>query len=241
MIASFGNGPLLKLWEQVAFLPPARRSLSLLAGLSNLGDAVGQLPVGERDRQLLLLRKELFGDRIEGVTQCAQCGVCVELSFSITDVTGEAAALVPSRLVCDAYQVHWRLPTSQDVADLADENVPSRIRDGLLQRCLLEVRHEQESIAALECPEHVIQMVCEAMSQADPFGDTCLDMECPECGQTWKAAFDIGTYLWREIDVWARRLLAEVHHLASIYGWSERDILTMSTKRRRLYLEMVET
>jgi len=51
--------------------------------------------------------------------------------------------------------------------------------------------------------------------------------------------FDILTYLWSEIEDWAQRLLLEVHTLALAYGWSERDILAMSPRRRRLYLEMV--
>jgi hypothetical protein len=38
----------------------------------------------------------------------------------------------------------------------------------------------------------------------------------------------------------ARRLLIEVHSLASAYGWSETDILSMSEPRRALYLEMVQ-
>jgi len=37
-----------------------------------------------------------------------------------------------------------------------------------------------------------------------------------------------------------RRLLVEVHALASAYGWSEQEILSLSDARRRLYLEMVQ-
>jgi hypothetical protein len=41
------------------------------------------------------------------------------------------------------------------------------------------------------------------------------------------------------VEDWASRLLLEVHALASVYGWSERDVLNLSPRRRRLYLDMV--
>ena len=37
----------------------------------------------------------------------------------------------------------------------------------------------------------------------------------------------------------ARRLLLDVHQLASAYGWSEMEILSLSATRRNAYLEMV--
>ncbi len=49
---------------------------------------------------------------------------------------------------------------------------------------------------------------------------------------------DIGRFLWREVSVAARRMLAEVHLLASAYGWAERDILALCPVRRAAYLEL---
>jgi len=46
-------------------------------------------------------------------------------------------------------------------------------------------------------------------------------------------------FLWTEITSQARRLLHEVHLLATTYGWHEADILAMSAIRRQYYLEMV--
>jgi hypothetical protein len=37
----------------------------------------------------------------------------------------------------------------------------------------------------------------------------------------------------------AKRLLAEVHLIASAYGWSEAEILGLSRARRDFYLDMV--
>jgi hypothetical protein len=45
--------------------------------------------------------------------------------------------------------------------------------------------------------------------------------------------------LWAEIEVRAKRLLLEVHLLATAYGWSEAEILSLNAQRREFYLEMV--
>jgi hypothetical protein len=50
--------------------------------------------------------------------------------------------------------------------------------------------------------------------------------------------FDVVSYFWGEIEDWAMRLFRDVHSLAAAYGWSEREIIGMSARRRRLYLEL---
>jgi len=40
---------------------------------------------------------------------------------------------------------------------------------------------------------------------------------------------------------WAQRILADVNVLARAYGWSEREILSLSPTRRRHYLELVQS
>jgi hypothetical protein len=42
------------------------------------------------------------------------------------------------------------------------------------------------------------------------------------------------------VEAAAKRLLGEIHNLASAYGWSEDAILSLSNSRRALYLQMVQ-
>jgi hypothetical protein len=63
-------------------------------------------------------------------------------------------------------------------------------------------------------------------------------IDCPACGTHQVLDLDIGRFLWREVSVAARRMLAEVHLLASAYGWAERDVLALSPARRAAYLEL---
>ena len=58
------------------------------------------------------------------------------------------------------------------------------------------------------------------------------------CGAGWTDILDVLDYLWREVDLAARRLIGEVAEIAAAFGWAERDILALSPVRRRSYLEL---
>ena len=72
-----------------------------------------------------------------------------------------------------------------------------------------------------------------------PYLMQAFDRNTPLPEQRLQLLFDIGAFLWSEIEACASRLLAEVDALARAYGWRERDILAMSGIRRAAYLDMV--
>jgi hypothetical protein len=110
-----------------------------------------------------------------------------------------------------------------------------------LQRCLLSVKQAGAPVNILQLPAEVVTGIAESMAQADLLADIQLKIDCPSCQHRWRAAFDIVSFLWTEIEAWARRILFEVHTLARAYGWREAEILALSATRRQLYLEMVGT
>ena len=112
-----------------------------------------------------------------------------------------------------------------------------QVRSKLLERCLLEIEHLKHETVLQD--GELKTAITQAMLQADPQALIELQLNCPNCGHTWTALFDIANFLWRELDAWARRTLRDVHKLASAYGWSETQILALSPTRRRLYLELV--
>lgn len=230
------DGEWLALWDRAARLPPSRRALSLL---SATGEDAGRLSVGEGDRRLFLLRRELFGDRVEALTECPRCEARVEIDFRIGDLgVDDPAEIPPEAVVVGEYAVRWRLPTWGDLAALEGDPPPAG-RERLRDLCLDEVRRGGRPVPVHECPPDVVAHVGDAMVACDPFADVRFETTCPECGAAWRPRFDIGRYLWRELDAWARRLLRDVHALASTYGWNEREILALAPARRRAYLELV--
>ncbi|HEX9775220.1 MAG TPA: hypothetical protein VGB83_06540 [Actinomycetota bacterium] len=225
----------LDAWETGFSLAPARRTLALLAAATGRGVAdLAAEPVAARDAALLDLRVAHFGDTIDAVASCPACGEALELSL---DASALLAPSVPADVVVErrGFRVRFRLPSTEDVVTVA----PSEgAREALIRRCVVEARREGEAIDAEALPPDLLDAIDERMGSADP-SNVVLDLSCAACGHAWRAPFDAGALLWRELDALARRLALDVHTLASAYGWSEADILLMSPARRRLYAEAV--
>jgi hypothetical protein len=235
---------LLAAWEQGICQPLLQRALTLLATAwpATSPEDWAHNSIGQRDERLLTLREQLFGPALETVAVCPQCAQQLELSFSTQDIRTAAPALPASdpslRVAAHGYDVQCRLPTSADLIEIARHALTAD-RSTLLQRCVQEVRCGDLVTDVALLPDAVVEAVIEEMAKADPQADVQVALTCPACRHQWSMSFDILSYLWSEIDDWAQRLLRDIHALASFYGWSEGEILALSARRRRLYLEMI--
>ena len=108
-----------------------------------------------------------------------------------------------------------------------------------MRRCETETRLNGTSSPDDCLPEGVAIAVSDRMAELDAQGDIQLSLTCPKCERVWTAPLDIVSYLWSEIHAWAGRTLRDVHALASVYGWTEGEILALSPGRRQAYLEMI--
>jgi hypothetical protein len=233
---------LLDIWETSARQPLVQRALRLLGAAQpdTTYDALAQLPIGQRDAQLLSLREWLFGTPLVGVVSCPQCGERLQLTLSTPElhVTPGVGSDVLSLTIAD-YSIRYRLPNSADLLALAKCDSAEAGRTLLLNRCLQTVQRDNVDQVIDALPADVIEAITAHMAQADPRADLQFDLNCPVCRYRWLAAFDVVAFLWNEIDSWAHRVLRDVHILASAYGWSEVDILTMSATRRQSYLDLI--
>lgn len=231
-------------WESALPQHPVRRALTLLAATwpERSAEEWARVTIGERDGCLLRLREELFGSELEAMTVCPKCGERLQLAFSTQAIRTET--LVASQddralqVEAEGYEVNCRLPTSIDLLEIAS-SADSVASGTLLKRCVSVARRDGAVIDTAGLPDQIVKTVVEKMALADPQAEVQIELTCPACRHGWSTLFDILSYLWSEIDDWAQHLLMEVHALASAYGWSERDIISMSARRRRLYLEMV--
>ncbi|WP_338930522.1 hypothetical protein WEB32_01390 [Streptomyces netropsis] len=233
-------GALLAAWEAGLASDDGGRAL-LLHGLARPGSEAGELlsvPVGQRDAELFAVRRALFGARLEVRTDCAECGEEMEFEFDAggPSTAGDVPA-EPIRVEVGEWVVEFRLPTPADLA--AVEAVPDdRARAALLARCTLRSERGGQDATDRPLPEHVQRRIAAVSEESDPFADVTLNVACPACGKTTRAELDIASYLWAELDAWARDTLLDVHLLATAYGWSEPEILALSPLRRRYYLEL---
>ena len=222
----------LHAWETGAGLHPLDRALSVLATGHPEVDraALASLTVGQRDGMLIALRRGTFGDALSGFAECGACGERLEFALSARDFP-PAAEVSEGEVDLDGARVRFRLPTSLALAAAAREGSEEAARRRILERCA--------GLDAASAGEATGRAIAEEMATIDAAADVSLRLECPACGHAWEVVFDVESFFFSEISARARRLLAEVHTLASAYGWAEADILGMSHARRQAYLDMV--
>lgn len=207
-------------------------------------EALLSLSVGTREADLFALRRTLFGDHMQVRLDCSACGADMEFdldagefarSLSPPDGDGE-----PARLTEDGWEVEFRAPTVADAMAAARRAAggPAGARDALLARCVVSVVRDGRPVSVDALPAPVRRRVADAAQELDPAADVALNVNCPDCAATTRAELDLASYLWTELDAWARDVLLDVHLLASAYGWSEPQILALSPLRRRYYLEL---
>ena len=222
---------LLALWERGAQRHPLDRALLLLA-CARPGEALqdlAEVSIGQRDQTLIAWRCELFGRSMPGYTDCPTCRTRFTFAMDSSTFLGETS---DAPIEVDGLQV--RRPSSRDLAEAMKEIDPEQAIYRLAQRCCENAAGELPLLSKSQ-----LAKIESAMTEADAAADIVLDLSCDHCGHAWQNAFDISAFLWQEIETYASRLLDDIHTLASAYGWSERDVLALSSTRRATYIGKV--
>jgi hypothetical protein len=233
---------MLAAWERGVHQGLAQRGLTLLCLAEPETELrlLAAMSVGDRDRRLLILRENLFGTGMTGLVSCPECREELEIELATTDlrtIVGEETPVLTVR--GDTHEIRLRLPDSRDLIAAADRDLEDAART-LLRACVVSATVDGANIEPEALPSHLVALASRHLSDADPLADLRLDLACANCGRHWQKPFDIVPFLWAELEAWAGRMLREIHALASAYGWSEREILSLSPTRRRSYLGMLD-
>jgi hypothetical protein len=223
----------LALWERGSHRHPLDRALLALSFADPSADATAaDWPLGRRNRALLTLHAAWFRPRLDAWAACPGCGEKLEFELNVQDLTGAEPEQAGETTVTVDGQV-FRLPTSRDLARAARSGSEREAAIRLLQICRVEGSEPSGWTDA------IIERAGQGLTNADPMAETRVALTCPVCDHQWNDSIDISSFIWAEVEARARRLLWEVHALASAYGWSESETLSLSGARRAMYLEMV--
>lgn len=247
----------MRAWEMGRQKHSVDRALILLAlALPSLSlSRLGTLTLGQRNARLLYLRQQTLGPDAACLVKCPSCGERLEFSLDTRTLlpAGNNGALeleseaIPeagsmgesSTLVIDTYHLSFRLLTSVDLAAAQQCIDAQEAYYRLIERCIVKAMHHEQAVQVESLPEDVLQALAEAVLANDPLAEITLALDCSTCKHTWTTMFDIATFFWTELDALAKRLLRDVHTIASAYGWRESDILALSATRRQYYLELI--
>jgi hypothetical protein len=195
-------------------------------------DIVRRLRVGDREALLLHVRRLTFGDTMPCVLACPECGERLDLDLDVGELLVEPSAEEREWLerTVSGQRFRFRLPTGADqeaAAALALDDPDAAARQ-VVEACV-----EGQVDAALAAA------FSRLVAELDPQAEIVLDLRCPACDAEFRSTFDAADYLFRELTARSRDLFAVVHLLALHYHWSEREILSLTADRRRLYLELL--
>ena len=194
------------------------------------------LAAADRDRLLAAIYRYTYGTRIAGTVTCRSCGKSFDLDFDLLELQ---AALQPAETpapVQDNGHIvfaladgrRFRLPTGEDEMAVWHLSADAALAE-LLRRCVLEGDPSVD-------PEP-IQATMKAVA---PLMDADLDGHCPECGENQAIHFDIQSYLLSALQAEQPRLIREIHRLATAYGWTLSEILTLTRSQRQAYVKLIE-
>jgi len=220
---------------------PLEQALTILhAALPEVGrEALANLTVSERDARLLELREQTLGVVLEGRADCPCCKANLEFAVRTADLSRPGAAFAGQHsFVKEDWRLQLRMPTSRDLFEVVDLPLEEG-RRVLAQRCIVKIERGEEQPASNALPDDLIEEAGKQLCESERAAEFPVNLACPACGHRWEMTLDIAAFFANEIETIARRLLFEVHALATAYGWSEREVLTLSARRRHAYLELV--
>jgi hypothetical protein len=229
---------LLAAWEEGAPEHDLGRALTLLSiALPDTDrEQLGALPIAQRNLLLLRLHGLTFGPLLNVFGVCPKCAEQFEFAVPAAEMAAGLEGQSPgSRMMTwreAGRQYQLRAVTTDDL--LATLGVPeAAAAQDLLLACCLEVSPGEPGGST------ALAAVLPRFEQLNAAAELRCWIECPECSTRELLDLDMARFLWMEVRNGARRLLGEIHELASAYGWSERDIAGMGAGRRAAYLEML--
>src|SRR6266851_564388 len=164
---------LINCWESASRSPARWRTPALIVPAAEGTDveSMASLPVGRLNSRLLELRRDLFGDGMEGLASCPACGQLVDLSFEVGEITAEPPADPPLVAELAGWSIEFRLPDSRDMQAAASCAGADAARLLLIDRCVLKVTSRSQTHPVADAPAELIAAMEDAMAAADPQAD----------------------------------------------------------------------
>src|SRR5438552_2310419 len=122
MMRALSADRVLCAWEDGRAQNPVERALTVLGAAmsSRAPEELAALPLGERDRELLLVRVASFGWTLRSAAKCAACGERVEFELDAAALLSQPRAESSElALSVDDFALRARLPDSLDLAAIA--------------------------------------------------------------------------------------------------------------------------
>ena len=199
-------------------------------------ETLRDLPLADRLAALLTLAAHVDDRELETTLRCHSCGEQLEAPLPAHEIIDYAATrTAPAghvRVELPERVLLLRLPTARDLARWSESGASA---EQMVNSLCSEPAQLPPTL-----PRQWLELIERALGEADPLVDFRLAIDCPECDAHASYDIDLQALALRRLAKARRELLATVHRLASVYHWSEGDIMALPPSRRRQYLALIE-
>lgn len=229
---------ILNIWDDCVNKDQIYRGVALASLALKENDTANLMEwsIEKRDTALFHIRKALFGTKFNNITHCPNCAQTMEWELSLPDLEIPILDGMPDNLKISIdttdYNLFVRLPNSNDL--LANDEMR------IIENCILNPDDFPDQNIDKKLPE-LVQPINDQYDKNCHASNITYKLKCIDCSHEWQGVFDILTYLWKEIDQWAKSFLNQIYLLARTFGWSETEIINMSENRRNHYLNLINS
>ncbi len=216
-------------------------------------DEIRLLTTGDRERLLFALSSTTFSEEVDLVSRCPfeECGALSEFALPLKDLiqtkqTGgqDDSFEIKVSIQGDPVTVRFRMPTGHDqekAGRLLLETPVANVELELVEACIAEITGHKGNIPPDPSLLGELKPLLEnAWSDLDPASDPFAKFNCPECDREYTALLDALSIFKNGLHN-RGDLFDQVHRLAKVYHWSERDVLGLTFDRRQRYLQLVDS
>ncbi|WP_173133480.1 hypothetical protein [Pseudaquabacterium terrae] len=216
------------------------RILEQCAGNAEEGtraDFFRELSVGRRIERLLTLAADGERSAFSFPFHCTGCNQQLEFELTLEEIRElqrHADSIDAVAVEFGGQSFEFRKPCGRDqetwgAMSFADQSEAMRVMLGSL------ALKQGAPRLGLE----LIDLVDDAMDEADPLVNFRCQITCAECAATNAFSIDLCEVALAMLRGLQTRLIVQVHRLASHYHWSEQEIFAVPHWRRKQYLNLI--
>lgn len=212
--------------------------------LEPAAERLGAWTLDRRVRVLLTVARETQGDRLMWMARCPiqDCGHEMELELSVSQLLSmpEPAERFSWSAVPDC-TLELRLPTGRDQMEwrgavATDAEVEGGGLALRLATALVSSVNGQPPSADWSLPHEWLPALDTTFREHDALVALELQVSCPWCGNDSVLEPDLEALALSRLAAEQKRVLEEIHQLASAYHWTEAEVLAVPQWRRSFYL-----
>lgn len=203
-------------------------------------DGIWQWTVKRRLQGVLAIASATFGNRLNLTSHCTQsgCGEQLEIELQLQDFIDADDTLT---ICCEPAPDVWlelRLPTGQDQwqwQQYAIEQGSSTLLQHMCRTLIVQCNNKPLT-AESQFAQEWLEQIDDTLEAADALTALTLSAQCPVCESTNEIPLDIETRLLSLLATRQQHLLEHIHLIASVYHWSEQEVMQLPVARRNFYV-----